>query len=133
VLVGTTAADITGVLAAVTLGGLGLFIIPAKKRRAQAAFHARLDELRDKLRASMTKQFETELTRALAHLRDAIAPYTRFVRSEHEKVEAIHETLGALQDRARGLRAEIEALGGGQPSSSSLAATSSPPPEGAAT
>jgi small GTP-binding protein len=134
VLVGTTAADITGVLAAVTLGGLGLFIIPAKKRRAQAAFHARLDELRTQLRAAMTKQFETELTRALAHLRDAIAPYTRFVRSEHEKVTSIHEQLGALQERARNLRADIERLGGQQASAtgSTPTATSAPSPDAAA-
>jgi len=119
VLVGTTAADVTGVLAAVTLGGLGLFIIPAKKRQAQQQFHRRIGELRAQLEASMTSQFETELARSLATLRDAIAPYTRFVRAEHEKVSGLHDTLASLRDEATALHAEIERLAGagaeGQP------------------
>jgi hypothetical protein len=109
VLVGTTAADVTGVLAAVTLGGLGLFIIPAKKRRAMSEFRARVDTLRQQLGKAMSEQFEAELTRSLTALRDAIAPYTRFVRAEHEKVSAIHERLTGLHDRLAGLRGRIGA------------------------
>jgi hypothetical protein len=108
VLVGTTAADVTGVLAAVTLGGLGLFIIPAKKRQAQRQFHAKIDELREQLQAAMTTQFETELSRSLTTLRDSIAPYTRFVRAEHEKVTRRRDELVAQADRAATLRAEID-------------------------
>ena len=112
VLVGTTAADVTGVLAAVTLGGLGLFIIPAKKRQAQRQFHTKIDELRQQLQAAMTTQFETELSRSLATLRDSIAPYTRFVRAEHEKVSRLHDELIAQMESAATLRAEIDELTG---------------------
>lgn len=111
ILVGTVAADVTGVLAAVTLGGLGLFIIPAKKRRASAQFHARIEELRGQLHKSMSEQFEAELNRSLANLRDAIAPYTRFVRAEHEKVSTIHQRLSAVHDRAASLRSRVEQHG----------------------
>ena len=109
-LVGTTAADVTGVLAAVTLGGLGLFIIPAKKRRAQAQFREQMDGLRERLRKALTEQFETELARSLTNLREAIAPYTRFVRAEHEKVSLLHEQLTANRDRALSLRGDVERL-----------------------
>jgi hypothetical protein len=107
-LVGTAAADVTGILAAVTLGGLGLFILPAKKRRARQEFHGRIEELRTQLRKSMTEQFETELARSLATLREAIAPYTRFVRAEHEKVSALHAQLESISARAATLRHRVE-------------------------
>lgn len=113
VLVGTLAADVTGVLAAVTLGGLGLFIIPMRKRRAQAQFHERIEELRQRLRTAMTEQFEAELSRALAALRDAIAPYTRFVRAEHEKIDGIHSRLATLRDEAATLRGRVVTRTGG--------------------
>ncbi|MCC6628062.1 MAG: dynamin family protein [Chloroflexi bacterium] len=110
VLVGTTAADVTGVLAALTIGGLGLFIIPARKRMAQRQFHDRLAALRQRLSESLSRQFEAELTRAQANLRDAVAPYTRFVRAEHEQVSHLRGALTTQQAAMAALRDEIERL-----------------------
>jgi hypothetical protein len=56
----------------------------------------------------MTEQFETELARSLATLREAIAPYTRFVRAEHEKVSALHAQLESISARAATLRHRVE-------------------------
>jgi hypothetical protein len=110
VLVGTTAADVTGVLAALTIGGLGLFIIPARKRMAQRQFHDRLAALRERLSESLSRQFEAELARAQANLRDAIAPYTRFVRAEHEQVSRLRDDLTSQQAAMAALRDEVERL-----------------------
>jgi hypothetical protein len=56
----------------------------------------------------MTEQFETELARSLATLRESIAPYTRFVRAEHDKVSRIDARLTELRDEAATLRHQVE-------------------------
>jgi small GTP-binding protein len=111
VLIGTTAADVTGVLAALTIGGLGLFIIPARKRMAQRHFHERLAALRTQLHDSLSRQFEAELARAQANLRDAVAPYTRFVRAEHEQVTRLRGELIDQRAEMTTLRVDVEQLG----------------------
>jgi hypothetical protein len=94
----------------VTLGGLGLFIIPARKRQANRQFAEGVATLRSRLDESLTRQFEAELTRSLATLRDAIAPYTRFVRSEHAHITALHADLVRHREALTALRGEIERL-----------------------
>jgi chaperonin cofactor prefoldin len=52
---------------------VGLLIIPAKRRRAKSDLHDKLEDLRQRLMASMTEEFERELSRSLQRLRAAIA------------------------------------------------------------
>ena len=47
--VGTAAADVTGILAGVVLLGLGLYIIPARRKRAKEDFNTKMQELADAL------------------------------------------------------------------------------------
>ncbi len=103
----TAAIDITGILAGVVLAGLGLYIIPARRRRAQQRFRAQSEELRERLDRAMTEQFARQLEAALEGIRAALAPYVRFVRAEHERVRSFRDNLSGLQDRARALRHEI--------------------------
>ena len=63
-----------------------MFILPYRKRKAQEEFRARTQELKDQLINSMTRQFDAELARSVERLREALAPYTRFVRLEQERV-----------------------------------------------
>ena len=50
-----------------------------------------------------------EIERSLQNINEAMAPYTRFVRAEHEKLGAMRATLDAATRDIDGLRARIEA------------------------
>jgi hypothetical protein len=104
----TVAIDITGLLAASFVALLGFGILPAKRRRAQAQFRARSDALRERLVATLRQQFTGELDRSIARIREAVAPYTRFVRAERDKTAALHEELTDTAAKLRQLRVGIE-------------------------
>ena len=104
----TVAVDVTGILAASFVALLGFGILPAKRRRAQAEFRARSDALRERLVTTLREQFTNELERSLTRIREAVAPYTRFVRAEREKARALHEELTDTATRLRQLRVGVE-------------------------
>ncbi|MBF6613438.1 MAG: dynamin family protein [Chloroflexi bacterium] len=103
--------DVTGITAALVSGAVGLFILPYRKRKAQEEFRARTQELRDKLSSAMTAQFNVELTRSAERVREAIAPYTRFVRLEQERVSAADAALSEIDKQIGQLRGQIESIG----------------------
>ncbi len=102
------AADITGILAGVALLGLGLYIIPARRKRAKEDFNNKMEELRIRLHTAMQEQFKKELNNALMRVQDSIAPYTRFVRTEQKKTEAMQEQVLQLNNALVSLKSEIE-------------------------
>lgn len=103
----TVAVDVTGILAASLLAGLGLFVLPNKKRQAKREFQAKAEELEQRLIAVMREQFEHELARSLDRVREAIAPYTRFVRSQYQHLEQMHRELTTVDNDMRALRHRI--------------------------
>jgi hypothetical protein len=103
--------DITGITAALVSGAIGLFVLPYRRQKAKTEFRERAQELRDRLVEAMTAQFQTELNNSLQRIRDAIAPYTRFVRMEHERVTAASTTLNELDSRVRSLQSEVQQIG----------------------
>ncbi len=122
------AVDVTGLLAASFVAIMGLGILPAKRRQAQAQFRERSDVLRDRLIATLREQFTTELDRSVARIREAIAPYTRFVRAEREKALALHEELTETAGQLRRLRVGIErTLAAGTAGARTESATAGPP------
>ncbi|MCB0209210.1 MAG: dynamin family protein [Anaerolineae bacterium] len=108
VLATTAAADITGILAASVVAALGFFVIPARRQAAKKKMSERVASLRSQLTSALITQFNKELNRSLARINDAVAPYTRFVRAEREKVQGIQDEVDAAQDTQGQLRAEIE-------------------------
>ncbi len=106
----TAAADITGVLMAGLIAALGLFIIPARRRHGQAKMLKRISDLRASLIRSLRAEFEKEIKRGLQHIQEAVAPYTRFVRAEREKLLETQEQLKQLQTEMGQLRANLEKL-----------------------
>jgi hypothetical protein len=56
----------------------------------------------------MQEQFKKELNNALIRVQDSIAPYTRFVRAEQKKTEAMQEQVRQLNDSLIALKSEIE-------------------------
>jgi small GTP-binding protein len=103
--------DITGITAALVSGAIGLFILPYRKRKAQEEFRERTLQLREKLIGAMTHQFNTELARSVERVRDAIAPYTRFVRLQQERISTADARLADIERAIGRLRAQIEAIG----------------------
>jgi len=103
------AADASGLLAAGVLGALGLTIIPYRRRQAKQELRAKTESLRDQLHKALGSTFERELERSLDRLREAIAPYGRFVRSEHQHLQELHTSLDELARELRALQTRIEA------------------------
>ncbi|GAB4506416.1 MAG: dynamin family protein [Anaerolineales bacterium] len=106
----TTALDVTGVVAATALAALGLFVIPARRRKAKDELRAKIAALREKLMAALTGQFDRELDRSLSKLEEAIEPYTRFIRSERDHLTKTRQELGLIAETMARLEAEIARL-----------------------
>ena len=60
-ILGSAAADVTGLFAASVLAGVGLWLLPRKRRQAQAQFRARTEELRGRLMTALRDEFQREL------------------------------------------------------------------------
>jgi hypothetical protein len=109
----TRLLDVTGIVAAAIVAGYGLFILPNRRRKAREEFREKTDSLRKRLGEVVRRQFETESNRSVERMREAIAPYTRFVRSEHARMTSAGEDLAALDAETRALKDEISAPGVG--------------------
>ena len=102
--------DITGILAASTLAILGFFVIPFKRKQAKDRFKEKMVSLRTKLLSALTTQFSNESENAIARLKDGVAPYTRFVRSERERIEKAGNSLNGLRQTISELRARSQTV-----------------------
>jgi small GTP-binding protein len=109
-IVGSAAADITGLAAAGILAGLGFYILPLRRRRAREQLAQRVEELRERLTSAMLAEFERELNRTLQRVHDALAPYDRFIRAELDETTELRGEIEASLERVRGLRARAELL-----------------------
>jgi small GTP-binding protein len=106
----TAAADITGVLMAGVIAALGLFIIPARRRHGQTRMLKKIADLRTGITQSLRTEFEKEIKRSLKHIQEAIAPYTRFIRAERDKLLEAQTLLKHLQTEMEQLRENLEKL-----------------------
>jgi hypothetical protein len=102
--------DITGILAAGTLAILGFFVIPFKRNQAKAGFKEKMLSLRTKLLSALTTQFGNESDNVIARLKDGVAPYTRYVHSERERIDKAENTLARLRQSVSELRARSQAV-----------------------
>lgn len=108
--ISTAALDITGIALGLTMVSVGLLVIPRQRAKAKRELATKMQELRDGLEASLSEQFELELTNAHEKLRGAISPYTRFVRSELERLEQLGSELDAVAVELAAVTSEVEAL-----------------------
>jgi small GTP-binding protein len=107
----TTAMDVTGFVAAGALSVVGLLVLPARRRKARAELAARVATLREKLLSSLTASFESERGRSQEKVKDAIAPYSRFVRSEGDRLRESESALASLEDGLEAVSGRISWLG----------------------
>jgi hypothetical protein len=104
----TTAADVTGIVAAGTIAVLGLFVIPSKRKHAKHQLRDRIARMRDELMTGLRAQFQREVDRSVRSVHDAVAPYTRFVRGERDKLTGTARELAEIGGRLTQIRAEID-------------------------
>ncbi|MCW5848507.1 MAG: dynamin family protein [Anaerolineae bacterium] len=107
-LLASAMADATGILAASVIGALGLAILPYKKGQAKADLRAKTEELRTVLRESLGKEFESQLDRSVERLMEALGPYSRFIRSEHERLVSVQAELDDVGQGLRDVRDQID-------------------------
>jgi small GTP-binding protein len=106
----SSALDITGMLAAGTLAILGFFVIPYKRKQAKNKFKEKMLSLRTNLLNTMTTQFSNETENAVVRLKGGVAPYTRYVRSERERIDRAASTLARLRQKISELHLRSQAV-----------------------
>ncbi|MEX1129373.1 MAG: dynamin family protein [Vicinamibacterales bacterium] len=104
----TAAADVTGIILASVVAAIGFFILPAKRQKAKTEMRAKIADVRKRLSEALRTQFSTEIQRSGDRIREGIAPYSRFVRAEGDKLRAIDEELREITAAIASLRARIE-------------------------
>ena len=109
-ILGSAAADVTGLFAASVIAGVGLWLLPRKRRQAKAQFRARTEELRTRLVTALQDEFRRELERSIQRIKDALAPYDRFVRSERERTQQLMGDLRSTLDELAHLRTRIDTV-----------------------
>jgi hypothetical protein len=106
----SSSMDITGILAAGTMAILGFFVIPFKRKQAKDNFKEKMLTLRTKLLGALTAQFNNERESVIARLKDGVAPYTRYVRSERERIDTAEAALAGLRHSISELRARSQTV-----------------------
>jgi hypothetical protein len=90
------------------MGALGFFIIPAKRRKAKEELRQKIAALRGRLSSSLRDQFGTEIVKSGDRIREGVAPYSRFVRAEGEKLRAVQTEFDEATAALAALRSRIE-------------------------
>lgn len=101
--------DWTGIIGGLTAATIGLLILPARRRRAKVELEEKLADLRQRLMSSLSEQFDREMRRSASRVEDTVAPFSRFVRGEKEKLEGQYETLVELEAHLQGLKRQLDA------------------------
>lgn len=107
---GGALADFTGVLAFLTVGSLGLFVLPQKRLAALRQLRIRLAALRESLDSIVRREYQREQERADARLSDATLPFTQFIQQEQSRLERAEQRSGELQARLTQLKNEVQYL-----------------------
>ncbi len=106
----SSALDITGTLAAGVLAIVGLFVIPYKRKQAKEHFKEKMETLRQNLSTALTTQFNQEAEYGITRMKEGVAPYTRFVHGETERVDKAMRQLDGLRRRISELGARVEKI-----------------------
>jgi hypothetical protein len=107
----TTLLDITGIVGAGAVAALGLYVLPYRRSKVKNELRERINVLRGQLESALERQFEQELSTSVQRIHEAIAPYTRFVRVEREKLERIEADLQSARVEVTALRHSVQRIG----------------------
>jgi BMFP domain-containing protein YqiC len=82
-------------------------VIQARRRAAKGEMREKISRMRRTLESSLRDQFRLEMERSASRIAEAVAPYSRFVRGEHEALIETRTTLERLNERLSVLRDKI--------------------------
>lgn len=99
--------DVTGVLAASLVALGGFYLLPAKRRQAKKALSERISDMKSNLRQTIDRQLAREIELSQARIREAVAPYTRFVRSQRDQLTSIQVAFSDLDVKLERLKSDI--------------------------
>jgi hypothetical protein len=85
-----------------------MFVIPSKRKQAKTQLRERIEQMRIDLMTGLRGQFAKEVDRSVRGVMDAVAPYTRFVRAESEKLTAIDRELEEINAHLTQIRSAID-------------------------
>ena len=103
----TAAADVTGLLMASLVAALGFLIIPARRRKARTEMREKVSALVADLSKALGAAFARAQERSTQRFADAVGPYSRFVRAEHERWDHRRTSLTAIRDRVAQILAAV--------------------------
>jgi septal ring factor EnvC (AmiA/AmiB activator) len=106
----TAAADVTGIVLASVLAAIGFFILPAKRKKAKDEMRQKIADVRARLSTALRDQFQKEIARSSDRIRESIAPYSRFIRAEGDKLKVVEQELREIGHELASLRARVERL-----------------------
>ncbi len=106
----TAAADVTGFIMAGFIAVVGFFIIPAKRRQGKTKLMEKISAVRKQLIHSLQSQFNKEIDRSFQQIHEAIAPYTRFIRSERDKMTKYQSELQSLKGEMVQFKGKLEEI-----------------------
>jgi small GTP-binding protein len=106
----TALGDITGLVAAGALSVIGLLVLPAKRGTAKKELRTKVEAMRGRLMEALAAQFDHELAHSLARIREAVSPYTRFVRVERERLTDVREDLRRIRAGLERIRIELREM-----------------------
>jgi len=104
----TAAADVTGLVMASVIAAVGFFVIPAKRKKGKEEMRQKIAEVRQRLGEALRAQFKKEIARSSERIRGSIAPYSRFVRAEGDKLEGTGKDLSTVSSELTSLRSRIQ-------------------------
>jgi small GTP-binding protein len=106
----TAAADVTGIILASVLAAIGFFILPAKREKAKEEMRRKVADVRERLSSALREQFSREIARSGDRIREGIAPYSRFIRAEGDKLKIVEQELREIGNELAALRARVERI-----------------------
>jgi small GTP-binding protein len=106
----TRALDPLGLVAAGGLALAGLFILPARRRAAKNDLDDRIEAMRERLVATLTAECEHQIDTTVQAIREAISPYTRFIRVEFERLTGLQTELNTVATTLRHIHSQLHTL-----------------------
>jgi methyl-accepting chemotaxis protein len=107
----TAAADVTGIILASVLAAIGFFVLPARRQQAKDQMRRKIADVRARLSDALRQQFQSEIDKSAARIRESIAPYSRFIRAEGDNLKTVEQELREITNGLAALRARVQGQG----------------------
>lgn len=99
--------DWTGLAGAGALAVAGLYVVPFRRAQLKKKMRQQINELRANMQETLRRHFTSNLNHSVRSMQQAINPYSRFVRTEHEKLATVEENLQGLRKEIADARHQV--------------------------